>query len=88
MSKEAVHKLVTSQDIEEFQDILHSSDALKDYRDEEGNNILHLAASEGHAVVVKHLLESHDCENLMKEKDSRGTLVLFLDMLYIHIYVQ
>ena len=71
-TKEAVLKLIESKTVGDFEAIISSRDDLKNFRDENGNNVLHLVASQGHAVILKHLLESHECKDLIDVRDSQG----------------
>ena len=76
MSKDVVLKLIGSKTVEDFESNLQHDIVLKDFKDEKGNNVLHLAVSEGHAVIVNHLLESHDCKTLIQSRDPQGMMLL------------
>lgn len=76
MNKQDVVKLVASKNVQDFELSIPRDVVLREFLDESGNNVLHLAASKGHAVIVSHLLENHDCKQLMHAKDCQGALAL------------
>jgi hypothetical protein len=82
-----VQKVVAARTADDLKSQIEAGDVdiqgLAEYRDEKRRSVLHLVAGHGHAEVLRYLVESLRCEELINEQDEQGMVKIIY--LYDHI---